>query len=163
MFNIPDLATVKSREKWFQENKQELFDYIYSVKNDPRQTLRVLARVQEEYGAESQFIQAVDYAKEVKTYDNAVLKQLKKIQEEHLLCMNSINDLCSCETGEIWTCKSDQTSVIDGSLCEIMMVVFKRHPEFERSHHDLCWNIVAVIIIMILFYDLILPRVCNIV
>ena len=93
MFNIPDLATVKSREKWFQENKQELFDYIYSVKNDPRQTLRVLARVQEEYGAESQFIQAVDYAKEVKTYDNAVLKQLKKIQEEHLLSMNSINDL----------------------------------------------------------------------
>ena len=93
MFNIPDLATVKSRDKWFQENKQELFDYIYSVKNDPRQTLRVLARVQEEYGALSQFIQAVDYAKEVKTYDNSVLKQLKKIQEEHLLCMNSINDL----------------------------------------------------------------------
>ena len=93
MFNIPDLATVKSREKWFQENKQDLFDYIYSVKNDPRQTLRVLARVQEEYGALSQFIQAVDYAKEVKTYDNSVLKQLKKIQEEHLLCMNSINDL----------------------------------------------------------------------
>ena len=93
MFNIPDLATVKSREKWFQENKQELFDYIYSVKNDPRQTLRVLARVQEEYGAESQFTQAVDYAKEVKTYDNAVLRQLKKIQEEHLMCMNAINDL----------------------------------------------------------------------
>ncbi len=93
MFNIPDLTTVKSREKWFQENEQELLDYIYSVKDDPRQTLRILARIQEEYGTESQFIHAADYAKKVKTYDNTVLKQLKKIQEEHLLCMNAINDL----------------------------------------------------------------------
>ncbi len=93
MFNIPDLTTVESREKWFQENEQELLDYIYSVRDNPRQTLRVLARVREEYGTEHQFTKAVNHAKKAKTYDNAVLKQLKKVQEEHLLCMNAINDL----------------------------------------------------------------------
>ena len=84
---------MESREKWFQENEQELLDYIYSVRDNPRQTLRVLARVQEVYGTEHQFTKAVDYAKGAKTYDNAVLKQLKKVQKEHLLCMNAINDL----------------------------------------------------------------------
>ena len=84
---------MESREKWFQKNEQELLDYIYSVRDNPRQTLRVLARVQEVYGTEHQFTKAADYAKGAKTYDNAVLKQLKKVQEEHLLCMNAINDL----------------------------------------------------------------------
>ena len=92
VFSIQVLDTVESGEAWFQQNEKALLGYIYLQRDNPRQTLRALVKVKE-HCTQHQFDKAVDHAKVVKTYNNTVLTQLKKVQEDHLLAMNEINNL----------------------------------------------------------------------